>query len=109
MKISLSNQFAWLHRRRRQPVDASLAQARRPEQDASIEPFEGKVQSALHPVEPPTGFRETLRENLRVAERQRQTGMRVEYPKPIRELVLLTLSLGVVVATITTVLLRRRS
>jgi len=59
-------------------------------------------------VEPPQGFRETLRENLRVAAQQHQTGMRVEHLAPVRQLVLLTVSLGVVVATITSVLLRHR-
>jgi hypothetical protein len=82
------------------------AQVQRP---PDVEPIEGRVQSALQPVEMPRGFRETLRDNLRVAAQQHQTGLRVEYPRPIRQLVLLTVSLGIVVATVTTVLLARRN
>jgi len=84
-------------------VDAP--QARRP---VNVEPIEGSVQSAFHPIELPRGFREALRDNLRVAAQQHKTGLRIEHSRPVRQLVWLTVSLGVVVATVTTVLLAHR-
>jgi len=75
---------------------------------ADLDPIEGSVQSALLPVETPRGFRETLRENLAYAAQRQQSGVTVEYPRPVRQLVWLTLSAGAVVATVTTVLLFRR-
>ncbi len=78
------------------------------ERPTDLDPIEGSVQSALQPVETPRGFRETLRENLAYAAQRQQSGVSVEYPRPVRELVWLTLSLGAVVATVTTVLLVKR-
>jgi hypothetical protein len=110
MKIAFKDVSGWLGarlarpRKQRPTVDSPHAQ--RP---TDIEPIEGSVQSALHPVETPRGFRETLRDNLQVAAQRRQTGLQVDYSRPVRQLVLLTVSLGVIVATITTVLLARRN
>jgi len=109
MKMTFRDVSTWfaerLGRRGKARPVAHVPRARRL---ADMEPIEGTVQNALHPVEPPRGFREALRDNLRVAAQQRQTGLRVEYPRPIRQVIWLTVSLGVVVATVTTVLLARR-
>jgi len=74
-------------------------------QAADLEPVAGSVQSALQPVEISHLFRETLRDNLEYAAQRQRSGVSVEYPRPIRQLVWLTLSMGAVVATVTTVLL----
>jgi hypothetical protein len=74
-----------------------------------VEPLEGTVRDVFSPVAAPRGFRETLRHNLDLAAEHKLSGAVVEYPKPIRQIILITVSLGVVVATITTFVLFREA
>jgi hypothetical protein len=64
------------------------------------EPLERAVQAALRPVEPPTSFRESLRSNLNVAVQRQAEGLVIEYPKPFREAIILSLFVGLGAALI---------
>ena len=74
-----------------------------------IQPLEGAVQNALPPVEPSTGFRQALRDNLAIAAQRKMSGLVVEYPSPLRQVVILGISAGIVAATIATLVLVRRA
>lgn len=56
------------------------------------------MRGALRPIIPPAGFRETLRSNLSLAETHKATGLVVEYPRPYRALLLMSLTGGLLVA-----------
>ena len=74
-----------------------------------LAPLEGAVQHALPPVTPSHQFRESLRDNLSVAAQHRVSGLVIEYPKPLREVIVLSVLFGLITATIGTVILVRRS
>lgn len=69
--------------------------------DEEPEPLKNAVQIALQPVETPSNFRKSLRNNLTIAAQHRMSGLVVEYPRPWRQGVVWGLSLGLLAATIT--------
>jgi len=75
-----------------------------------VEPLENAVQAALRPIEAPRAFRESLRHNLTIAAQRQAGGLVIEYPRPLREGIVLGLSAGLLAAAITVlVLLFRRA
>ena len=81
-----------------------------PASSEDLEPVAGVVQEhAFDRVEPSRAFREDLRKNLTIAAQLRNSGLVVEYPKPIREIILLGTGVAFLIACITTLILVFRS
>jgi len=80
-----------------------------PQPQAILLPLENAVESALRPVEPPAHFRARLRNDLAFAVRRRVTGLVVEYPKPLRESIILGLAAGALAMIIAVLVLIFRS
>jgi len=80
-----------------------------PKDSGSSEILESAVRSALRPVAPSANFREVLRNNLSFAAQGQRAGPTIEYPKPFREGILLGVSVGLLVATVATLVLVFRS
>ena len=89
--------------------DALLAQMGLSDVTEHLVPLEGAVQHALPPVAPSRQFRESLRDNLSVAAQHRLSGLVIEYPRPFREVLVLSVLLGLITASIGTIVLVRRS
>ena len=62
--------------------------------------LERQVQVALTPVSAPTGFRRSLADDLALAAQGKRVGVAVEYPRRLRERVILGVSAGLVAATL---------
>ena len=62
--------------------------------------LERQVQVALSPVSAPTGFRRSLADDLAMAAQGQRAGLAVEYPRRLRERVILGVSAGLVAATL---------
>jgi len=71
--------------------------------------IESAVWGALRPVAPSANFREALRNNLSFAAQGQRAGLSIEYPKPFREGILLGVSVGLLAATVATLVLVFRS
>ena len=72
-------------------------------------PLVHAVESALRPVEPPAQFRTRLRNDLAFALQRRVGGLVVEYPRPLRESVILGVAAGALAMLIATLVLVFRS
>lgn len=72
-----------------------------PPSDEEAEPLKSAVQVALQPVQTPSDFRQSLRNNLTIAAQHRMSGLVIEYPRPWRQGIVLGLSLGILAVTIT--------
>lgn len=68
----------------------------------AFQSLEGAMQSALPQVRASTSFREGLRENLALAAERKTSGLVIEYQRSFRRLIVLGLSVGVVAAVVTT-------
>jgi hypothetical protein len=66
-----------------------------------IDHLESVMGGALHQVHPSSGFRSHLRDNLALAAQQRMAGLAIEYPRPLRQAVLLGVSAGLLAAIVT--------
>ena len=75
----------------------------------SSDALESAARAALRPVMPSRDFREALRSNLSFAAQGKMTGLSIECPKPLRRVVILGVSAGLLAATITTLVLVLRS
>lgn len=69
----------------------------RPEE---LEDLELAMEGALHQVHPTADFRTHLRQNLALAARQRVSDLAVEYPRPLRQGIILGVSAGLLAATV---------
>ncbi len=74
-----------------------------------LPPLEHAVESVLRPVEPPAQFRARLRNDLAFALQRRVGGLVIEYPRPIRESVILGVAAGALAMLIATLVLVFRS
>lgn len=68
-----------------------------------VDRLESTMEEALPPVRPSDRFRERLRDDLNLAARHQVSGPMVEYPRPLREAILLGLSASVLTITVTVV------
>lgn len=80
-----------------------------PRPQAILLPLENAVEDVLRPVEPPAHFRARLRNDLAFAVQRRVAGLVIEYPKPIRESIILGLAAGTLAVVIATLVLIFRS
>lgn len=70
--------------------------------------LEGAVQGTLQPVQPQSGFRENLRENLALAARGRSTGLAVAPPTEVRQSLYLGITAGLLAVAIAALLVFSR-
>lgn len=80
-----------------------------PRPKALLQPLEHAMESALRPVEPPAQFRARLRNDLAFALQRRVGGLVIEYPRPIRESIVLGVAAGALAMLIATLVLVFRS
>lgn len=62
--------------------------------------LERQVQVALSPMSAPKGFRRSLADDLALAAQGKRAGVAVEYPRHLRQRVILGVSAGLVAATL---------
>ena len=75
----------------------------------SLNPLESAMDAALSHVRPPADFRQVLGENLSLAAHSRNSGLRVENPRHLREGIILGVSAGLLAALIATFILLMHS
>ncbi len=68
-----------------------------------VDELESTMEVALPPVSPSDRFRERLRGDLSLAAQRRVSGLVLEYPRPLREAILLGLSASVLTILLTVV------
>ncbi len=68
-----------------------------------VDELESTMEEALPPVRPSDRFRERLRDDLSLAAQHQASGLVVEYPRPLREAILLGLSAGILTILLTVV------
>lgn len=66
-----------------------------------MEELESTMEVALPSVKPSDRFRKRLRDDLSLAAKHRVSGLVVDYPRPLREAILLGLSAGVLTILVT--------
>lgn len=70
--------------------------------------LEGAVQSTLAPVQPQSGFRENLRENLALAARGRAVGLAVDAERGVRKSLILGIIAGLLAVAIAALVVSSR-